>query len=92
MSTIVQHPDWLAIGARAEIIRRLGRSIAWRKTVTVVRHTATSVVVAGSGGLGAQERFVAKGNRYVLTPKYIDYQTTLEPLTPKTDQDEGVDG
>lgn len=76
----IQHPDWLAVGKKVDVVRRLGRSISFRKTVKVVRHTVTSVVVGyGSDGLGTQERYSAKGTQYVLSPKYIDYHTTLEP-------------
>lgn len=70
------HPDWLAVGATVTAVRRIGRSVAWRKTATVVRHTKTSVVV--DFGRGSTSRFVNRSGSYYETPQYRDYNTKLE--------------
>lgn len=71
------HPDWLAVGARVEIIRSHGRSVVvWRRTATVVRHTKTTVVL-DNGDRFKRARFTP--DEYVLTPPYLDYRTYLRP-------------
>lgn len=84
-----EHPAWLAVGENVQEVRRLGRSVSWRRPVTVVRHTATSVFVAGSSPSSKQDRYTAKGRgRYELTPRYLDYSTTLEPLDSRKASDD----
>lgn len=72
-----EHPQWLAVGATVEVTRAIGRSVSWRKTATVVKHTRTQVVVRYEHG--AEERFRSRYGRYVMTPAYLDYTTVLNP-------------
>ncbi len=68
------HPAWLAVGQPVEQIRRLGRSVAWRKTATVVRQTKTLVVLDN----GTKFKLTWGGN-YAEAPKYLDYITVIRP-------------
>lgn len=71
------HPAWLAVGEKVQVVRSHGRSISHRHEATVVRHTATLVI------LDSGEKFKSgpwSRDRYVMTPPYLDYSTTLERL------------
>lgn len=71
------HPEWLSVGKPVTMIRRLGRAVAWRANGVVTRQTATTVVVADERH-GNEVRFRLKHGSYQMTPKYLDYFTTVE--------------
>lgn len=75
---MIAHPEWVSVGARVEIVRRIGQSVVRRDKATVTRHTATTVDVETD--LGSKAKFRAKWNGYHETPAYLRYITELKPL------------
>lgn len=72
------HPERFAVGNKVQVVRRHGHSVAVRHEATVVRHTATLVI------LDSGEKFKSgpwSWDEYVMTPPYLDYRTTLEDVT-----------
>lgn len=74
-----QHPDWTAEGESVRVVRRSWTGRRDHEHVAVVaRRTPTQVILVDG------KRYKVIGGEYRLSPAYLDYITTLEPVAPAT--------
>lgn len=78
MSTTLERPE---VGQRLQTVRRgiITRLVEHRADVVVTRTTKASVFAAYTPG-GPEQRYVRRGDHWVLTPRYLSTTETLEPM------------
>lgn len=77
------HPEWAAVGSTVRVIRQFSHSgpdhIVHEHTSVVARHTPTLIILESGE---KYRRTHPVDERYHLTPRYLDYRTTLRPVAP----------